>query len=338
MKRVRLEDISVDSGTQIRASIDQQVVADYAEAMTTGATFPPIVLFHDGNTHHVGDGFHRLMAAQRNQFRDIDADVRVGTQHDALWFALGANKANGKRLTDADKMHAIKLALQAWPDRSSVQIAEQLGCTNAYVGRIRYQVHTSMNLPNRVTGKDGKSYPAQRPRTGKQDARVETIAEMVKAGNSNEEIIAAIGANRNDLIAQVRRDIGLNGPDKSRAAIAERRERMRSMAAEGYTSRQIAGAIGLTDESCRIALKKEGIDVPADKVTRGHHHHDSNRIVERMVMDAEHLTADESLIVFTDLDRAQLQVWIDSLCASQKALGSFIRRLKEQQKRGEAAA
>jgi hypothetical protein len=48
------------------------------------------------------------------------------------------------------------LALREWPERSANRIAEQIGVTDAYVGRVRAEVHTSMNLPARVTGKDGK--------------------------------------------------------------------------------------------------------------------------------------------------------------------------------------
>ena len=53
IQRVRLDSVAFDAGTQIRAAIDTQVVSDYAEAMTGGATFPPIVLFHDGNQHYL---------------------------------------------------------------------------------------------------------------------------------------------------------------------------------------------------------------------------------------------------------------------------------------------
>lgn len=41
-------------------------------------------------------------------------------------------------------------------------MAEQVGCTHAYVDGIRKQVASSSHLPDRVTGKDGKSYPASR--------------------------------------------------------------------------------------------------------------------------------------------------------------------------------
>lgn len=334
-ERVRLDAIVFDAGTQIRESINEQVVTDYAERMIEGVEFPPITLFHDGVRYYLADGFHRTLAAKRNQFRDIAADVDAGTRADALWFALGANKVNGQRLTDADKKHAVKMAIDAFPDRSQTQIAEQVGCSQRYVSTIRDQVRTTSNLPDRVTGKDGKSYPAKR---SDGDAKRGEIERRLVAGEGPAEIAKALSVRRNK-VHEIKRAIGLaETVDKSHTAVQERRERMRSMAGEGYSSRQIAGALGLSEEGCRTAMRQEAIDVPADKVTRNTKHHDSNRIVERMVMDAENLCADVNLIDFSTLDRERLGEWLDSFKSSREQLMGFIRRLmKEQQKHVEAA-
>ncbi len=69
---------------------------------------------------------------------------------------------NGKRLSDTDKRHAIVLALQTWPDKDSGSLAAQIGTHQTYVARVRQEVKTSLNLPDHVTGKDGKRYPASR--------------------------------------------------------------------------------------------------------------------------------------------------------------------------------
>jgi hypothetical protein len=43
------------------------------------------------------------------------------------------------------------------------QIAEQVGCSRKYVQDVKgAQEATTSHLPTRVTGKDGKSYPASR--------------------------------------------------------------------------------------------------------------------------------------------------------------------------------
>ena len=51
--------------------------------------------------------------------------ILTGTREDALWCALGANRAHGQRLTSADKKHAIELALEAWPEQSQSRDAAQ---------------------------------------------------------------------------------------------------------------------------------------------------------------------------------------------------------------------
>jgi len=63
-------------------------------------------------------------------------------------------------MTATDKRHAILLALQTWPDRSQREIAEQIGCSKTWVQNIKTEVVSTDHV--RVTGKDGKSYPATR--------------------------------------------------------------------------------------------------------------------------------------------------------------------------------
>ena len=98
MKTIPLAQIRIDGGTQVRKSIDQETVTAYCAAMAEGAKFPPIVVFHDGTDYWCADGFHRILAANRCGFDSFACDVRSGTADDAAWFALGANKAHGKRL------------------------------------------------------------------------------------------------------------------------------------------------------------------------------------------------------------------------------------------------
>lgn len=324
--RVRLETIVFDAGTQIRAAIDPHVVTEYADAMTEGAIFPPIVLFHDGTQHYLADGFHRFLAAQRNQCVDLDADVKAGTKQDALWFALGANKTNGKRLTEADKTHAIEIARRMWPEKMQREIATHVGCDRSLVSRV-YQ---------RVTS----SEPVSTGRLRQTEIKRDRVRKLAAAGATVDAILAQVPVSRT-TVASVRAEIGL-GPsvrlDQSKTGLQQRRNRMRVMAGEGYTSRQIAAEVGLSEEGCRNALRKEQITVPGDQATRGTHRPEPNRIVDQIVMDAENLTEGLSLVNFNDLDRARLVDWLASLTQSRDKLGVFIRRLmKEQQKHGEAA-
>lgn len=332
--RIALSQIAFDAGTQIRESINEQVVAEYAERMSDGVVFPPIALFHDGNRHYLGDGFHRFMAAQRNGFIDIDANVTAGTKEDALWFALGANKANGHRMTERDKRHALTLAFRSWPDKSARQVAEQIGCSSTYASRIRDEVQTGLQPVARVTGADGRSYPASKEA---RDVTRQDAEAMLREGKSIDEVRKVTGIGR-DAAQQLRREVGVGGPDKSKAAVAQRRKDLRDLAERGYTSRQIASILDISQETVSGIAKDEEIVIHADRVAGRTVRHDSNRIVSQMVMDAENLTADVNLIDFSALDRAQIAGWLGSLHASRDKFGAFIRRLmKEQQKHGEAA-
>jgi hypothetical protein len=49
MTRLALERIRVDGRAQLRAASSPATVADYTAALRDGATFPPIVVFHDGS-------------------------------------------------------------------------------------------------------------------------------------------------------------------------------------------------------------------------------------------------------------------------------------------------
>lgn len=158
---VKIDSIVIDAGTQARLCIDQETVEDYADCMTEGDRFPPVVLFHDGNDYYLGDGFHRVLAAEKLTCEKIDAEVRKGTKKDALWYALGANRTNGRRMTRGDLKHAVEIALQSWPERSQREISDQVGCTQQYVGKVQNELTTSckLELPATRTGKDGKVRP-----------------------------------------------------------------------------------------------------------------------------------------------------------------------------------
>ena len=62
----------------------------------------------------------------------------------------------------AGKRRAIELACCAWTDLSQARIAAQVGWTQPYVGQIRAQLNTTIELPDHVVGVDGRRRPAKR--------------------------------------------------------------------------------------------------------------------------------------------------------------------------------
>ena len=56
----------------------------------------------------------------------------------------------------------------------------------------------------------------------------------------------------------------------------------------------------------------------------------SNRIVSAVAYDAKMLTAQEDLVDFSALDRAEIPAWVEALEESRRSLGRFIRRLRQE--------
>lgn len=235
--KLLLSQIDTGAGTQARDGIHDDVVEEYAEAMQEGATFPPIVVFHDGEKYFPGDGFHRMKAAETLGLLDIEAEVRKGGRLDALWFALSANRAHGIRPTRADVRKAIGLALQEFPDRSNREIARQIGCDHKTVESSRRQHEAGGEIPQleERTGADGKSYPARRaqeaatPEEPPEDAEPEqgvgaedAVPKTYRPRNGLQfsrmalmdlEQIRADDAERKEAIAEVAQWLADNAPD-----------------------------------------------------------------------------------------------------------------------------
>ena len=158
-----LESINLYGGTQARVTTSDEAIASYAEEMSEGAIFPPIIVYFDGATHWLADGFHRYLAAKRNDTPAILAEVQPGGRLDALKHALGANSTNGVYRNSADKRNAVEVALEEWPDRANTVIADICKVSIESVRRIRSQLTESGKLErsDTVTGRDGKQYPSQ---------------------------------------------------------------------------------------------------------------------------------------------------------------------------------
>lgn len=161
MKKISIAKVRVNGGTQSRAAINPETVSEYAEAMTDGAVFPPVVVFHDGTDYWLADGFHRYKAASQARIYEIDADIRQGSQRDAILYSVGANASHGLRRTNDDKRRAVMVMLNdaewaGWNDR---EIARQCGVTHPFVGKLRKEVSgNDYQIEPRTVTRNGTTY------------------------------------------------------------------------------------------------------------------------------------------------------------------------------------
>lgn len=153
-EQIKLEHIRINGGTQSRVSINTVTVADYADAMTDGATLPPVTLFFDGVDHWLADGFHRYHAHKKIGAINIDADVRKGDKRDAILYSVGANASHGLRRTNEDKHRAVAMLLNdpEWVTWSANEIAKKCGVSHTFVNGIKSSLEAvSSEAPSEST-------------------------------------------------------------------------------------------------------------------------------------------------------------------------------------------
>ena len=141
---LELDQIRIDGGTQSRVELNQETVAEYAQAFTAGATFPPVVAFFDGANYWLADGFHRYFGARDAGESAIDAEIRTGTQRDAVLYSWGANDKHGLPRSNADKRNIVTAILKDEQGRqwSDNKIAKDFGFSQPFVGNVRRSLIT----------------------------------------------------------------------------------------------------------------------------------------------------------------------------------------------------
>jgi hypothetical protein len=145
VQTLRLDEIRIDGGTQPRVAIDQEIVDEYAEQYSTGIDLNPVVVFFDGATYWLADGFHRYWANKKIDCEFVFAEIHQGTQRDAVLYSVGANAKHGLRRTKGDKRKAVLTMLtnpmvsldDAGNPRSNCDIARLCHVSEFIVRKIR---------------------------------------------------------------------------------------------------------------------------------------------------------------------------------------------------------
>ena len=184
IENLKVVDIRSDGGTQMRASISRETVASYAEHISEGDQFPPVVVFYDGSSYWLADGFHRYHAHQEAGLDAIDAEVHSGQRVDAIRFALKANATNGRPRTSDDMRRAYAVAVSNdlcdGSDTSTVKAL--LGCSDRWARELTKKARETVK-----SERDSK------------------IAQLADQGKSQREIAKEVGVS-GGLVSKVTSD------------------------------------------------------------------------------------------------------------------------------------
>jgi len=186
MPQLRISSINIDGGTQPRVSLNESVVAEYAEAIRAGISLPPVDVYRDGSTYWLADGFHRFHAHRHADQEMIGCTVHVGTRRDAVLFSVGANANHGLRRSNDDKRQAVLTLLQddEWGQWSDREVARRCSVSPDTVGRTRASLSESDSDSPKPRD------PAQ-PRKYRDKHGNESVMKVGRIGDKQQGVIAS---------------------------------------------------------------------------------------------------------------------------------------------------
>lgn len=294
---IRPQDVVTTGGTQSRVALCEDTVATYAEAMKSGSTLPPIVVYHDGSTYWLADGFHRLMAHIRNGADWLAADVRQGTRREAVLHSVGSNAEHGLPRTNADKRHAVLLLLkdEEWGQWADREIARRCYVAASFVGDLRARICSpTTDKHPRKAERNGTTYVQNTANIGRRDEAIELFL----------------------------------GPTKETPEVRARQ--ISALADAGYRASQISAEIGLSEERVRKIASTSGITLP-DAAIGKTRKLDNRRVAEQTVMSMEACAQSITAVPLDlrGLEASDLQEWLSSVSESLAIFRKFHKQLTE---------
>jgi hypothetical protein len=139
MRKVNLNDIRIDGGTQNRKVIVQSRVYGMVEMMKEGDEFDLIDCNFDGVTYWLVDGFHRYHAFKLLGLKEVTIKYVPGTQAEAVIRSYGVNASHGLPRTPEEREEIVIRALNN-PDlkgSSVYQIAKICRVSQSFVAGVK---------------------------------------------------------------------------------------------------------------------------------------------------------------------------------------------------------
>jgi len=161
IEKVPLNELKASAKIQTRQALNKEALEDYKLHVKTakdkGADpdFEPLVGYRDMSGEiYLSDGFHRRAALLAFDIKEFDVEVRESedAKRDAIENGFKANIAHGVRLTNADKIHNLNLALEdkEWAQLGNRELAEVIGTSESFVRTNRPKGKTPTKVKTRA--------------------------------------------------------------------------------------------------------------------------------------------------------------------------------------------
>lgn len=164
MSSIQLSKLSLETNSQARVATSEETVEAYTAVIKANKTWvmgPKMVLFFDGETYYVADGWHRIIAAGRAGKKSLPEscfDIRKGDAVDAMVYGMTAADKHGLRMNSADKRRCVEYLLDhgiRGEKQTQTVIAELAGVSPRTVKRIVADRREALKGDD--TGSDGSS-------------------------------------------------------------------------------------------------------------------------------------------------------------------------------------
>ena len=225
-------------------TMTKDAVFEYANDITSGDIFPPVLVYFDGIHFYLADGYHRYHAHKRAGKVSIYCEIVNGTLRDAIYRSTGVNKENGMRPTNADRRKSTMIHLDdfEWSLKSNTEIARHVGVSVSFVSNLR---NSSGKMPDKIEyttpsgNKKTKNTASGRPRNKKKKEEKEEKEEQQPPVNTtptetladaHNELIETLTKENAELTQQLAVS-GMEGTEEEKTAanemISDLREKLR---------------------------------------------------------------------------------------------------------------
>jgi len=216
---MKLNQLTIDGGTQSRVKIIQEAVDEYAESLAGGARFPPVLAYYDGINYYLTDGYHRYFAHQKAGLKDIEVTVVNGTLRDAILRSFSVNAENGRHRSNEDKRNAVQAMLDdfEWQFWNNTEIAKACRVSVTLVESVRGGVKPEVVKVSR----NGKVFERKAKYEKPDEPKHDTSGDVIKSlADENDKLkdrlaVAVYAADESEkklvenTITQLREDIRL---------------------------------------------------------------------------------------------------------------------------------
>jgi hypothetical protein len=114
VKTVKIDDIVMDIGLQVRKKLDSRAIERYADNYALGRPMDPIKVARVGKVLKLVNGWHRIAALRKIGMEKVQAEiVECRNDAEAGWIAAEANLKNAVPLRPCDTVNVFRMYMRA---------------------------------------------------------------------------------------------------------------------------------------------------------------------------------------------------------------------------------